>query len=337
MTSKSFITRLQNDNGSFHELFHRHHGNPILTAQDWPYPIHSVFNPGATVFQGEVLLLVRAEDRRGFSHLTVARSKNGIDGWHIDSEPTLFPTVHQNPEELWGIEDPRITWMEDLEKWAITYTAFSQRGPVVSLALTEDFRNFVKIGPISGIDDKDAALFPRKINDKWVLLHRPIVKDSSIPGAHIWISYAEDLQSWTSQEILLHARAGGWWDSGKIGLSTPPLETSDGWLILYHGVRQTASGAIYRLGLALLDLENPSLVLHRSDEWIFGPEEAYERFGDVGDVVFPCGWLLDEASETIRIYYGGADTCVALATANLPEVLAYLHRCPGQHMNDIYQ
>ena len=119
------------------------------------------------------------------------------------------------------------------------------------------------------------------------------------------------------------------WDANKIGLSPPPLETPEGWLILYHGVRSTAGGSLYRLGLALLDLEDPCRVLRRTDEWVFAPEAPYERHGDVDDVVFPCGWILDKASGAIRLYYGGADTCVALATARLSDLLSFLRKCPA--------
>jgi predicted GH43/DUF377 family glycosyl hydrolase len=125
----------------------------------------------------------------------------------------------------------------------------------------------------------------------------------------------------------MHARRGAWWDANKIGLSPPPLETPEGWLILYHGVRGTAGGCLYRLGLALLDLDDPCRVLRRSDEWIFAPELPYERQGDVNGVVFPCGWILDQPSGEIRLYYGGADTCLALATAQLSDLLSYLGTC----------
>ena len=128
---------------------------------------------------------------------------------------------------------------------------------------------------------------------------------------------------------MLHARRGAWWDANKIGLSPPPLETPEGWLLMYHGVRHTPGGCIYRLGLALLDHENPWQVLRRSDEWIFAPEADYERHGDVNGVVFPCGWILDQDAGIIRMYYGGADSCLALATAQLSDVLSYLQSCPA--------
>src|SRR5436853_5643196 len=121
------------------QLFQRHSLNPILTAADWPYPVNSVFNPGATLLpDGTTLLLCRVEDRRGHSHLCAARSKNGLDGWVIDATPTLLPDPAEYPEELWGIEDPRITYVEELGKYAIAYTAFSRGGPGVALALTDD-------------------------------------------------------------------------------------------------------------------------------------------------------------------------------------------------------
>ena len=318
-----FETKLRADDNTFKELFVRYNYNPILTARDWPYPVNTVFNPAATIYEGKTLLLARVEDRRGFSHLTKAVSEDGIDNWVIDRHPTLCPDPDNHPEEKWGIEDPRITYIDELGKYAVVYTAYSESGPTVSLALTRDFVTFERMGPIMPPEDKDAALFPRRFGGKWLLIHRPIEH-----GAHIWISSSENLKYWGDHKILIDTRGGAWWDGSKVGLSTPPLETPEGWLILYHGVRQTVAGAIYRLGLALLDLEDPSRVLRRSDEWIFGPREQYEKYGDVPDVVFPCGWVLDEASGKLRMYYGGADTCVAMAVANLSDLIDYILSCP---------
>lgn len=322
-----FETRLKSYDNTYKDLFVRYQNNPILSAKDWPYPANTVFNPAVTVFQDKILLLARVEDRRGFSHLTKAVSKNGIVNWMIDTKPTFEPDPQNYPEEAWGVEDPRITWIEELDKWAITYTSFSNSGPMVSLALTKDFENFERKGSILPPDDKDAALFPRKIGDKWIVIHRPMAPCMQ-PGTHIWASSSVDLKNWSDRRILIPARTGAWWDANKVGLSAQPLETPDGWLILYHGMRQTAAGAIYRLGLALLDLENPFKILRRSDEWIFGPREKYEKEGDVGDAVFPCGWILDHATGIVRMYYGAADTCIALATANLNDLLAYIKSCP---------
>ena len=304
-------------------LLERHAGNPILTASDWLYPIHTVFNAGATrLADGTTLLLCRAEDRRGHSHLCAARSVNGVDGWAIDAEPTLLPDPQRHPEEHWGIEDPRITYVEELGKYAVAYTAIGHAGPGVALALTTDFRTFERLGLVMQPDDKDAALLPRRINGRFALLHRPWTP----PTADIWISYSPDLKNWGEHKRVLAARRGSWWDANEIGLSPPLIPTPRGWLMLYHGVRRTAAGCLYRLGVALLDLENPEKCLLRGDAWIFGPESAYEREGDVGYVTFPCGYTLDPDGDGINMYYGAADTSVALATGSIAQILSWLDR-----------
>ncbi|OGD10428.1 MAG: glycosidase [Candidatus Aminicenantes bacterium RBG_13_62_12] len=308
------------------ELLQRHNPNPILTAADWPYPVHSVFNPGAVLLpDGTTLLLCRVEDRRGLSHLCAARSANGIDHWRIDSQPTLVPDPEHYPEELWGIEDPRITFVPELDKYAVVYTAYTRDGPGVALALTEDFRRFERLGEIMSPDDKDAALLPRRIGGQWALIHRPI----SAHEAHMWISYSTDLRHWGSHKLMLEARRGAWWDANKIGLSTPPIETPLGWLVVYHGVRRTAAGCLYRLGLALFDLQAPERCLKRGNEWFFGPEEPYEQHGDVGYVVFPCGCTVAPDGDTLRVYYGVADMSIALATGSISAMLEWLEQHSG--------
>jgi predicted GH43/DUF377 family glycosyl hydrolase len=303
------------------ELFRRQKTNPILSATNWPYPINSVFNPGATLLpDGTTLLLCRVEDRRGHSHFTVARSINGVDNWQIEPQPTFRANPEQFPEELWGIEDPRITYVPELSKYAIVYTAFTRDGPGVSLALTENFHEFQRYGVIMPPEDKDAALLPYRIEGKWALIHRPV----SAPRAHMWLSYSPDLRHWGNHKLMLEARRGAWWDANKIGLSPPPIETAQGWLVIYHGVRHTAAGSIYRLGLALFDLYAPEHCLMRGDEWVFGPQETYEQRGDVDNVVFPCGYTLAADGDTLRIYYGAADTSIGLATASLRAMLEWL-------------
>lgn len=307
-------------------LFTRYSANPILSREHWPYPINSVFNVGAVLMpEGETLLLCRVEDRSGISHLCAARSANGIDSWHIDPKPTLMANPAEYPEEIWGIEDPRITYVPELDQYAVAYTSFARGGPGVSLALTRDFRSFERFGVVMSPEDKDAALLPRRIGGRWALIHRPV----TTLGAHMWISYSPDLRHWGSHTIMMEARRGGWWDANKIGLCSPPIETSRGWLVIYHGVRQTASGSIYRMGLALFDLENPAVCLRRGDSWIFGPEAPYERGGDVKDVVFPCGQTIGEDGDTIHLYYGAGDSCVALATGSIRCLLGWLDSHPG--------
>ena len=269
---------------------------------------------------GTTLLLCRAEDRRGHSHLCVARSVNGFDGWQIDPQPTMPADPERYPEELWGIEDPRITFVPELNKYAVVYTAYSKDGPGVALAMTEDFHTYERIGLIMPPEDKDAALLPYRIGGYWALIHRPV----GGPRAHMWISYSPDLRHWGSHKLMLEARRGAWWDANKIGLSPPPIETPRGWLIIYHGVRMTAAGAIYRLGLALFDLNTPERLLKRGDQWIFGPEDRYEQRGDVGNVVFPCGYTIQPDGDTLNLYYGAADTSIALATGSISNLLAWL-------------
>jgi len=307
------------------ELFVRYPGNPILTAAHWPYPVNVVFNPGATLLaDGTTLLLCRVEDCRGSSHLCAARSRNGINGWEVDPEPSLLPDPESHPEEAWGIEDPRITYLPEIGQYAVTYTSYSPTGPGVSLALTRDFRDFGRLGQIMPPENKDAALFPRRIGGHWALIHRPVIGGSR---ANIWVSYSPDLTYWGRHRTVLPTRPGPWWDSDRVGLACPPIETEEGWLVLYHGVKSTVAGTIYRIGLALLDLEDPQRCLARASRWVMTPEAPYETVGDIHNVVFPCGYVLDPGDgDTLRIYYGAADSCVALATASVRELLELLRR-----------
>jgi len=310
-------------------LFVRSEANPILTVADVPYPSNTVFNPGAARVGEETILLVRVEDLRGISQLHVARSIDGISDWHFDPKPLLRSDVARYPEEIWGCEDPRLTWLPERKEWAIVYTAYSRRGPLVSLATSPDFRKARRLGPVTQPEDKDAALFPRRFDGRWAMIHRPSPLHA---GAHMWISFSPDLRHWGDHTLLLEARSGAWWDAGKVGLGPPPLETAEGWLLLYHGVHATADGPIYRAGLALLDLEDPRILLHRTDEWVFGPAMTYELTGDVGKVVFPCGWILDEKADRLHLYYGAADTVVGLATARFSEVLSRVRDSPASDL-----
>jgi len=296
----------------------------LLTAANWPYPAHAVFNPGATRLpSGETLLLVRVEDHCGISHLTAARSVDGVHAWHIDPQPTFSAMPDRYPEELWGVEDARIVGLDGTGTFAITYTAYSRAGPLVALAMTEDFKTFKRYGSITTPEDKDAAFFPRQFGGRWAMIHRPVPHVSGAK-ANMWLSFSPDLRHWGDHAVLMEAREGAWWDAGKIGLSSQPIATPEGWLVVYHGVRQTPAGALYRVGMALLDLDDPRRVLRRGEEWIVGPEAPYEIAGDIPNVIFPCGAVLDEATGEFRLYYGAADTCVGLMTAQLSDLLDWL-------------
>ncbi|HEY9456414.1 MAG TPA: hypothetical protein VIQ56_00780 [Gaiella sp.] len=301
------------------ELLHRHAANPILTAEQWPYTVNAVLNAAAARVDGSTVLLVRVEDRRGISHLTVARSKNGLDEWAVEPEPLLAPDEDVASEQ-WGFEDPRVVWVEELGRFVITCTAYGPAGPAVYLATTEDFTTVERYGVIRHPEDKNAALLPHRVDGKWLLLHRPKTEFGGARG-EILLSRSADLDSWSTPEQVMQPRTGAWWDSLRIGIGPPPLRTEHGWLLLYHGVKSTVGGDIYRVGLALLDLDEPTRVLRRLPSWVLAPQADYERTGDVPNVVFPCGLIHDTATGEVRLYYGAADTSICLATAQLDELL----------------
>jgi len=304
------------------QLFQRYEANPILAPDRWPYTVNAVFNPGATIGpDGETVLLVRVEDRSGISHLTVARSQDGFTGWKVDKMPFIEPTPNRY-EDRWGAEDPRITRLGD--EYLIAYTGFSPGGPLVCLVSTSDFRTYLRMASVSPPEDKNAALFPGRFAGNYGLIHRPVSSGALGEAPDIWISFSPDLRYWGDHQILIESRRTGHWDRERIGLGPPPLLTASGWLILFHGVRMTAAGALYRAGLALLEESDPTRVLARSDEWVFGPEAPYERTGDVPGVVFPTGWITDDDG-SVRMYYGAADSTVAVATASLADLVAFVY------------
>ena len=295
--------------------FKRCDKNPILSSDDVPYPCNTVFNAAACKFESQYLLLLRIEDLKGHSHLTLARSDDGYQ-FKVDAQPWITPSVdpYYEPYERFGIEDPRITLMGDT--FYITYTAYGPFGPRVGIGRTKDFVSFERISLATEVDNKDAILFPEKIDGSYVMIDRPGGMGGQV--GTIWITYSNDLIHWGRSRAILGPEPG--WGPSKLGISTPPLETDRGWFTLYHGVRETASGRLYRIGAMLLDQNDPSSVIGYTSHFIFGPEELYERTGDVPNVVFPCGIVL-EADNTLKMYYGAADTCIAVAEANLDDIL----------------
>ena len=304
---------------STNELFQRDPGNPILTAADWPTPVNAVFNPAAAVVAGETVVVARVEDRRGISHLGVARSADGRSGWVVDPEPLLAPSAGIEHEQ-WGFEDPRTVWAPELERWVITCTTYGPSGPAVYLATTTDFRSVERIGIICQPEDKNAAILPERVDGKWVLFHRPMTSYGGSRG-EIVISRSDDLKNWSTPEPVMQPRQGAWWDSLRIGIGPPPLRTDHGWLVIYHGVKETVAGTIYRVGLALTSLDDPARVVHRAPEWVLTPSAPYERDGDIPNTLFPCGLVHDVETGEARLYYGAADTTICLATAQLDDLL----------------
>ncbi len=303
-------------------LFHRHPRNPLLTPADLPVPALGVYNPGVAEVQGEVLLLLRVEGTDGRSQLYVARSPDGVGGWRVDPRPLLAPEDEESPEEELGCEDPRVTYVEELGEWVIAYVAVSRGGPAVALATTRDFESVRRLGTVLPPPNKDAALFPRRIRGRYWMLHRP----SSGGAEHIWVAESSDLVFWGRPRLVLPERGGTWWDGERVGAGAVPIETEAGWLILYHGVKVVAGVPNYRLGVALLDRDDPARVIGRGAHPVLGPEAPYERVGNGLNIVFSCGALVREG--TVWLYYGAADSCVALAYARLDDLVEYARACP---------
>lgn len=304
-------------------LFTRSRSNPILTVADVPVPCQAVLNPGAAIEDGRVALLIRVEDSRGLSNIHVARSDNGVDGWEVEPEPLLAYGEPDLRYEQWGCEDPRLVWLEELKSWVITYTAYSPAGAAVGLARSADLRSVERIGLVFPPNNKDAALFPERIGDRWAALHRP---DAGNGIENIWIAFSHDLEYWGEPHCVLTEGVGPAWDNERVGAGPPPLRTPEGWLLLYHGVKMYGGRYVYRVGAALLDLQSPHRVTARTARSILIPSEPYEQFGLVPNVVFPTGLLL--RGDELWMYYGAADTCVCLATAPMEDVLDKLRRTP---------
>ena len=300
-------------------LFKRHSNEPLLRPSDLPFDANSVFNPGVVEIGGEVLLLLRIEDRTGISQIRVARSANGIDGWKVSGKPLLEPDLPQYPYEEWGCEDPRVTNVGPNE-WVIAYTAFSRYGPAVALALTSDFEDVERLGIMLSPTNKDAVVFPDKFRDSWFMLHRPVTGHEE----DIWYASSPTMVNWSQPGILMAQRGGPWWDSVRIGVGGPPLKTDEGWLLIYHGVKLMGIDALYRLGVALLDKDDPRKVVARASRWVFAPEAAFEMHGLLPNVVFTCGAIV--RGDEVWMYYGAADTCVGLATAKLPELVDFVKK-----------
>ncbi len=295
-------------------LFNRDSHNPLITAADLPYQANAVFNAGAADLGDEVLLLVRVETTSGRSHLIVARSKDGVTDWQFEKRALLHPAQGFSYETN-GVEDCRLTWMEDLDAWGIAYAAYSNHGPGVALAITKDFKTAERIGMVCPPDDKNAALFPRRFDGLYAMLHRP-----SVGGGSVWISYSPDLRYWGAPEVVLPVRGGPWWDGARVGAGLPPIDTEAGWLIIYHGVKYAAGNPIYRLGAALLDRDKPHRLVGRGRQWLLSPAEIYERSGDAPNIVFATGGFVRD--NVLWVYYGAADSCICLATADLDAVVS---------------
>jgi predicted GH43/DUF377 family glycosyl hydrolase len=245
------------------------------------------------------------------SHLRVARSKNGID-FRIDKKPAMFP---ENKYERFGLEDPRITHING--RYYISYNAVSDiTGVTVCLASTADFNKFTRHGVIFLPDNKDVAIFPEKIKDKYYALSRPVSTKYRV--GNMWISESHDLICWGNYMKLMGTRKKHW-DEGGIGAGAVPFRIGEGWLEIYHGSSKVNR---YCLGAVLLDADEPWKIIARSEKPIIEPEMDYELNGFFGNVIFSCGVLYEEGR--VKIYYGAADTCIAYAEIKLEDILYQL-------------
>ena len=297
-----------------HDLLLRWEGNPAITAEDIPFRANTVFNGTPIDTPEGVYLLLRVEGQQGYSFFALARS---VDGFHfeIDPEPVMLPSRSGPfaPYEIKGIEDPRVTVIDGV--CYVVYTAVGDCGPRIAIAKTDDYVNYERIALVSEPGNKDGILFPRKINGRYVRFDRPI----GLGKGSIWISYSHDLTYWGDSEVVISPRPG-YWDDYRVGASVTPIETEEGWLEIYHGVKMTSAGPIYRVGTILLDLDDPSKVIKHGNRPILSPREDYERVGDVGNVCFACGAVLSDNGD-MKIYYGAADTSICIATCTLDQIL----------------
>jgi predicted GH43/DUF377 family glycosyl hydrolase len=293
----------------------RYSKNPLLTKENVPFGVNSIFNPGAVKYNGKYILLCRVEMPIGRSSFVIAESGDGYN-FKVSSIPVLTPEDHKDFYDYvnWGIEDARITQIEN--KFYITYTGYSKYQPIVMLAETSNFADIKIHGPISEPSNKDCALFPEKIDGYYWKVDRPSAENRR----DIWISKSADLVHWGGYKVLLEPEKGTW-ETDKIGSSSNPVRTKKGWLMLYHGVRSFGTGSIYKLGVVLLDLEKPWLVKGKSKEPILSPDKAYERIGDVNNVIFSNGWIIEENGD-VKIYYSGGDTNVCLAETNVEYLIS---------------
>lgn len=333
----------------------KHEANPILRPNpenEWEDLV--VCNPGVWYENGRFTMLYRAagDDEEHYIRFGLAESTDGINFKRMYKEPVFGPSV-DGPDQG-GVEDPRIVKFGD--EYYVTYAyrphypgqywkfahdvillpESGEHSPAVikgniantGLAVTKDFRHWRRLGRITqaNLDDRDVILFPEMINGKYWLLHRPkqwVGEAYGTENAAIWIQSSDDLLVWKGPSKLLMAGRLGTWEE-KIGGSTPPLRTEEGWLIIYHGVENGGEGH-YRVGVALLDLEDPTKVIARAKDFVMEPEFDYEIEGYYNGCVFPSGNVI--VDDTLYVYYGGADKYIGLATYNVRELLDYLKKC----------
>ncbi len=293
----------------------RYKKNPILTKDDVPYPVATVHNAGIVNHNGRYIMLFRSHRLNGRSIIGRADSDDGFS-FTVRPEPFLTPSTDSifAEYEEFGVEDLGIRHVEG--DYLLTYTAYSRHGVRMALSRTMDFEKVERIALITQPDLRNVVIFPEKFRGRYVRLDRP---HSEISPWSIWISYSPDLVHWGDSRVIMKP-VPYHWDEMKIGPGAPPFKTDKGWLNIYHGVFQTMAGAVYRLGAALHDLNDPAKIIGVSDQWILQPEAPWEVSGYVSNVVFTCG-AVPEDDGTVKIYWGGADTVMCAGTAVIDDLV----------------
>lgn len=296
----------------------RYDRNPIIDRNPTKHCAR-VYNSAVIPYGSEFVGVFRADHTDGKARLHMGWSKDALH-WEIEDEPIKWKDEEGKPYDPYYAYDPRLVEI-DRVYYIIWCTDFG--GAALGLGMTTDFKSFVRLENPFPPFNRNGVLFPRKIDGKYRLLSRP--SDSGhTPFGDIFISESTDMKYWGRHRRVMSRGGSGWWQSTKIGAGPIPIETDDGWLLFYHGVTTTCSGFVYSMGAAILDIDNPSIVKYRAAEHLLTPEMPYETTGFVPNVVFPCATLHDAATGRITIYYGAADTYVAIAFAQADELIEYI-------------
>ena len=298
----------------------RYSENPIIDRNPLP-GVARIFNSAVVPYKGEFIGVFRAEQIDGVPHLYLGYSKDGIH-WTYEKERIPFVNEKGDPYPPRYAYDPRLIKVEDTY-YIIWCTDFF--GAALGLAKTTDFKKFVRLENPFLPFNRNGVLFPRKVNNNFLLLSRP--SDSGhTPFGDVFLSESPDLLYWGKHRRVMARGYKQWWQSIKIGGGAAPIETSGGWLLFYHGVTGTCNGFVYSMGACILDKDNPAIVKYRSDSFILTPEQWYEERGFVSNVVFPCATLDDADTGRIAIYYGAADSYVGLAFTTIDDITTFIKK-----------
>lgn len=300
----------------------RHSANPVIGRRPLP-DVLGIYNSAVVPFGDGFAAVFRLEDRTRFPRLHMGWSDDGLQ-WHIEPKPIVFDNRPGDGDEVSDYAyDPRVVKIED--KYYITWCG-GTNGPTISVATTTDFQQFTRLDNAFLPHNRNGVLFPRRIDGKYFMLSRPS-DNGHTPFGDIYISQSPDMIHWGKHRKVM-GRGGDehglWWQRTKIGAGPVPIETEDGWLMIYHGVLDTCNGFVYHMGAAILDLDQPWKVTYRCKNILLAPEADYEVFGHVPNVVFPVAALCDQEQDRLAVYYGAADTVTCLCYSRLSELISYI-------------